>query len=469
MSDRSRVVVIGGGISGLVAARRLSTSPGPRPTVTLLEAEPRLGGKVHTQELDGRPVDTGPDAVMLRVPAMRALIDELGLSPQVAAPAPAGTYLWSRGRLRRLPVGTLFGVPDRIGPLIRSRLLSPAGLLRAGADLVLPRTPVPPDPTVTQLLRPRLGGQVVERLVQPLVGGVHAGSTDELSATSAVPEIAALLRERRSIYRALRTRRSAPAPGPAMVSFTGGLRRLVDALAGDLADVEVRTSTVASAVVRADRGYRVVLTDGTELEADAVVLATPAMVSAGLLSDLLPNAATALAGIRYADVATVTLAYPSTAIGRELDANGFLVPPVEGRFLVGCTWLSSKWPALAGEDRVLIRAMVGRSDDRRWTGLDDDALVARVHGELAEAIGLTRPPTEVLVQRWPGAIPQYTVGHADRVAAIEAATAELPGLHLTGAAYHGAGVASCVADADRTADAVLTRLTALAATSGGAP
>lgn len=468
MDDRARVAVVGGGVSGLAAARQLATTRARAPHLTLLEASPRLGGKVHTQTLVGLPVDTGADAVMVHVPAMRNLIGGLGLTDAVREPAPTGAYLWSRGALRRLPAGRLIGVPDRILPLVRAGLLSPLGLVRAGGDLVLPRRPLPPDPTVTELLEPRFGRELIDRLVQPLVGGVHAGLTDELSAASAVPEIDALVRSGRSAYLAQRRRPKPATAGPALVSFEGGLRRLVDLLAVSLPDdADVRTGVPVTALER-DRGqFRLTLEGGGAVEADAVVLATPAYVTADLLAGVAPSAAAALREIPYVDVATVTLAYPAAAIGRPLDATGFLVPPIEGRLLVGCTWLSAKWARLAGGEHVLLRAMVGRSGDRRWVELDDATLVQRVHDELVAAMGVTGAPAHTLVQRWPRAIPQYTVGHSDRLLRIGDALADVRGLHLTGAAYRGSGVASCVSDAQRTAAVVLAQLSDVMPTSGG--
>jgi oxygen-dependent protoporphyrinogen oxidase len=191
--------------------------------------------------------------------------------------------------------------------------------------------------------------------------------------------------------------------------------------------------------------------DGASIEADVVVLATPAFITARLLADLAPDAATVLAEVPYVDVATIWLAYPRSAMGRPLDGTGFLVPPEENKLLVGCTWSSAKWPHLADDTLVLIRCMVGRRGDCRWLSMDDDTLVSRVHEELVEAMGLTGGPVRQRIQRWPQAMPQYLVGHQSRLDALDATLHRLPGLHLTGAAYRGVGMASCVADAERTA------------------
>ena len=458
MQSRPQVVIVGGGISGLATAHYIHSHLGDKVQLTLVEGGSQLGGKVANQEFSGHLVDTGPDAVLVRAPAMAALLQDLGLGEQIVAPAALGAHVWSRGKLRRLPSGTLFGIPDRLLPLLRSGLMSPAGLARAALDLVLPRGHTSaPDPSIADLVSPRLGSQVFDRLVEPLLGGVHAGRAAELSARSTVPDIVALARKNRSLYLGLRKmrRHAPPATGaPVLVTLTGGLGRLVEALVARLAGDDLRLGSAARVIARVGTGYRVDLAGGQSISADAVVLATPAFVTARLLADLMPDAATVLAEIPYVDVATIWLAYPRSAVGRPLDGTGFLVPPQEGKFLVGCTWSSAKWPHLADDNLVLIRCMVGRRGDRRWLDMDDETMVNRVHDELVEAMGLTAGPNHQSIQRWPQAMPQYLVGHQDRLDALDAAIHHLPGLHLTGAAYRGVGLASCVADAKRTAQDV---------------
>jgi len=458
MQSRPQVVIVGGGISGLATAHYIHSHLGDKVQLTLVEGGSQLGGKVANQEFSGHLVDTGPDAVLVRAPAMAALLQDLGLGEQIVAPAALGAHVWSRGKLRRLPSGTLFGIPDRLLPLLRSGLMSPAGLARAALDLVLPRGHTSaPDPSIADLVSPRLGSQVFDRLVEPLLGGVHAGRAAELSARSTVPDIVALARKNRSLYLGLRKmrRHAPPATGaPVLVTLTGGLGRLVEALVARLAGDDLRLGSAARVIARVGTGYRVDLAGGQSISADAVVLATPAFVTARLLADLMPDAATVLAEIPYVDVATIWLAYPRSAVGRPLDGTGFLVPPQEGKFLVGCTWSSAKWPHLADDNLVLIRCMVGRRGDRRWLDMDDETMVNRVHDELVEAMGLTAGPNHQSIQRWPQAMPQYLVGHQDRLDALDAAIHHLPGLYLTGAAYRGVGLASCVADAKRTAQDV---------------
>jgi oxygen-dependent protoporphyrinogen oxidase len=459
MQSRPHVVIVGGGISGLATAHFIRDHLGDAVQLTLLEAGSQLGGKVANQQFSGHVVDTGPDALLVRVPAMAALLDDLGLSDQIVAPASLGAHVWSRGELRRLPTGTLFGVPDRLIPLLKSRLMSPAGLVRAAGDLVLPRRrPATSDPSIADLVTPRLGKQVFDRLVEPLLGGVHAGRAAELSAHSTVPDIEALARKNRSLYFGLRKmrRNAPPATGaPVLITLVGGLVRLIEELATRLKGTDLRLNTAVRRIVREPAGYRVELAEGESIPADAVVLATPAFVTADLLADEVPGVTAVLGEIPYVDVATVWLAYPRSAMGRPLDGTGFLVPPEEEKFLVGCTWSSAKWPHLADDALVLIRCMVGRRGDRRWLAMDDETLVSRVHEELVEVMGLTARPIRQSIQRWPKAMPQYLVGHQDRLDRLKALMQDLPGLYLTGASYRGVGMASCVADAKRIAQDVV--------------
>jgi oxygen-dependent protoporphyrinogen oxidase len=467
MVTTRRVAVVGGGISGLATAYYLRHLEGtPRPEVTLLEADERLGGKVLTRDSAGLPVDAGPDALLVGSPPLRGLVTDLGLATSLVAPRLRGAYVWSRGRLRRLPQGARFGLPEPLMPLLRSGLLSPLGALRAGLDLVLPRRRMTGDPSVGELLRSRFGREVSERLVEPLLGGVHAGRADVLSASSTIPEIDALSRDNRSLYLGLRrSLRRVPQPSePPLQTIDGGLGRLVDALAAAIGDCDIRLGTAVTGLDRIGDRYRLGLQPasspgaGSSVDADAVVVAAPAFVAADLVQSFSPAAAAALREIPYVDVASVNLVYPPEAVVRPLDATGFLVPPEEGRLLVGCTWLSAKWPHLADPDVMLIRGLVGRYGDQRWMRLTDDELVGRVHDELVSAMGLVRAPRQADVQRWPRALPQYTVGHGDRLERIDAGLRPVAGLLVTGAAYRGVGLAGCVAQARQTADSLAADL-----------
>ena len=429
--------------------------------VTVLEKEPRLGGKVATEMIAGMPVDTGPDGILVRAAPAARMLAQLGLDPLQRSPAATGAFIWVRGRLRRLPAGTLFGVPDRLLPLLRSGLVTPVGFVRAGADLVLPRRDPgeSADPTLEQLLLPRFGRQVFDNLIEPMLGGVHAGRASRLSARSAAPEVMAMISGRRSLYRALHSRPARPS-GPALVGLDGGLQQLIDGLRDAILrspQARIVTGATVSAVRRTDHGYTVLTDRGDPLTVDDVVIAAPAWEAARVLGPLAPAAAAAAAGIPYAGVATVTLGYAPDSFEAPLRGTGFLVPPAERRLLVGCSWLTAKWPQLRSSDLALLRCMVGRDGDQAWADLDDAALTAAVRADLAASMGIRANPIAVHIRRLPQAMPQYTVGHAQRLAALDAALVSLPGVHVTGAGYRGVGIASCLAQAEAAAAAVRGR------------
>lgn len=455
-------------MSGLASALFVRRRLGPTHPVTVLERSDEPGGKVRTVDVAGLAVDTGPDAFLARASDLGGLVDDLGLRSQVVEPMSSGAYVWSRGRLRPLPPGAAFGLPERLWPLLRSGLLSPLGVARAGLDLVLPATRPGGDPTIEELVRPRFGVEVYERLVEPLLGGVHAGDPAVLSAGSAVPEIAALSGGGRSLYLTMRKRRaprdrSARRRPAALVSLHGGMGGLVEALVEAVGPSCVRTGVGVGSIARGPHGSLVLATDRGEIDADDVVLATPSWAAAEILAGSTPIASTLLRDTPYVDVANVTLAYRCGDMPPLPPGTGFLVPPAERELIVGCTWLTSKWPHLAQDEVVLVKAMVGRYGDDRWLRMDDDTLVVQVREGLHRMVGVAADPVDVLVQRWPRSMPQYVVGHADRLAAIDTDLAAAfgggrdgpAGVHLTGAAYRGVGLAGCVAQANATAERIV--------------
>jgi len=451
MPERTQVAVVGGGITGLATAHFLRQAG---LAVTLVEASDTLGGKIQTGELAGVPVEAGPDTFLARVPWAVDLCRELGLGDDLIAPATGKAWLWSRGRLRPLPERHVLGVPTALAPLLRSGVLSPVGAARAALDLVLPRSHSGPDPSVAAVVGRRMGREVVERLVEPLVGGINAGRADRLSLASTARPVSDGAARHRTLLVGLRRAPSAAQGGPVFLGLVGGLRRLVDRLGEEVDDV--RLGTVVTRI-GADAGrYRLACTPGPDVEADSVIVTAPSSAAAAMLSTLSPGAARRLAGIRAASVVTATLAYRPSAVGREIEGAGMLVPRVEGRFLTACTWSTNKWPALAAGGLVLLRASTGRDGDTRAMELDDAEVVRRVHAELAEVLDLREEPVSSLVSRWPQGFPQYDVGHQGRVDAIEAAlAADAPGVLVAGASYRGLGIAACVEQARRAASLVI--------------
>ena len=457
----ARVVVIGGGIAGLAAAHRISADA-PGTEVVVLEASGRLGGRITTMPFAGVQLDMGPDALLSRAPGGIALCRELGLGDELVAPAPGPAYVWSRGRLRPMPAGLLAGLPAGPGELLRSRILSPRGVARAGLDMVLPRGAVPEDETIGALVRRRMGAQVLDRLIDPLLGGINAGSCDELSARAAAPQIAAAAAADRSLVRGLR--KSVPkappgaTPAPMFLTVRGGLGRLVGALV-EHTNAELRTAAQVDAIVPAGDGLEVVLDGGEALAADGVVLAVPAHAAACILRDQAPVAAYELCGISSASVAVVALAYPRDAV-RTPPGSGFVVARDEELGITACTWASAKWPHLGNGPLSIVKCSIGRAaDGTAEVDRDDDELIAIARRELARTLGLTTEPAQALVVRHPQALPQYEVGHVDRIAAARRAVKQvLPGVELAGNAYGGVGLPSCISGAHAAAERVLSRL-----------
>ncbi len=444
------VVVVGGGIGGLAAALALRRQAPPGLRITVVEAGPRLGGKLRTGELDAVAVEEGAEAFLVRRPEALRLAGSVGLAPELVGPATLAASVWCRDRLRPLPARTVLGVPTRLRTL--RGVISPGGIARAALDPWLPRTAAGDDVSVGRYVTARLGREVVEALVDPLLGGVYAGRADELSMAVTVPDLMRTVRRERSLLAAARAGLRPPSAGPVFATLPGGLSRLVDAVAA-ATGAELRTSLPVRELRRTERGWRLTLgsaRDPQRLDADAVVLAVPAAPAARLLGAAVPAAAVELAGLEYASVAIVTLAYrrPVPAPG-----SGLLVPATAGLAVKAVTFSSAKWPHLAPPATgglTVARASIGRHGEPADLQRDDADLVAGAAAELSAMTGAGRPVAS-RVTRWGGALPQYPVGHLDRVARIRAAVALAPGLAVAGAAYDGVGIPACIASGERAA------------------
>jgi oxygen-dependent protoporphyrinogen oxidase len=467
MQREPHVVVVGGGVAGLTAAHRL-TRNGVRATV--LEAGPRLGGKLDASPVAGVPVDAGAESVLTRRPEALDLIRDLGLAERVVHPARVPAALYSRGRLRAFPAGHVMGVPGDLAALARSGVLSWAGTVRAARDLVWPRTPVRGDVPVGAYIGTRLGAEVVDRLVEPMLGGVYAGRADRLSLDATLPQIAPLARTERSLLRAVRRitadRPAASPPAPVFASLRGGLAGLIDALAA-ACGAEVRTGAPVRELRPDGAGWRITAGpdgDVRRVDADGVVLACPAPAAAALLRPFAPAAAAGLSGVAYASMAIATLAYPAAAFPRPPEGSGFLVPAREGLTIKAATFSSVKWPWLAeelraaGPDTIMVRCSIGRVGDDAVLERTDDELAGLAAADLARVCGVAGPPADRRISRWTGGLPQYDAGHGARIDRVRAALGVHPGLALCGAAYDGVGIPACVAGAtaaaDRTAAAI---------------
>ena len=453
--DRRHVAVIGGGITGLVAARELARSGA---AVTLLEAGTTLGGQLRTVTFAGRSVDVGAEALHRGIPQVAQLIDDLGLRKDVVDARPGSAWLWTDRGLRPLPAGVGPSGPTRLGPVLRSRVLSPIGLVRAGFEPLLPRTEVSTDIGVGTYLSSRFGRQVRDRLVDPVLGSLHAGQVDRLSLHAAAPQLAAQAAQHRSLLLAHRARHTGGSP--VFATFRGGLSTLVSALA-DNPFITVQTATMATAIETNTNGYIVHLAPGKTLPVDGLVLAVPAVVAHRLLAPIVPRAAAPLDGLCAVSVATVLVAYPREAIEgvQAFEGTGLLVPSTSGRLLKAATFLSRKWEHLDHQDDFLVRLSAGRAGGLNVTDLSDQELVTGLHADLAAATGVTSGPILSHVERWPGAMAQLEVGHPSRLAEVRAALAPFRGLMLAGAPYDGLGIASCISSGQRAAASLLAEST----------
>jgi protoporphyrinogen/coproporphyrinogen III oxidase len=450
---RARVAVVGGGIAGLTAALHAAVG-GAR--VTLFEGSADVGGKLRMSEVAGLPVDEGAEAMLARRPEGLALVRELGLGDALVYPGTTSASIWSRGALHDMPSGHVMGVPADLSALARSRVLSAAGLARVPLDLVRPPTPRGEDVSVAALVGARMGAEVVERLVEPLLGGVYAGRVEDLSFEATMPGLADASRCHRSLITAARAvRDAAPAgSGPVFTTLTSGLGGLAQALAARLVELDatVRTETMVRELRRTPDGWRLTVGPAREPEAvdtDAVIVAAPARAARRLLAEEVPAAAAELAGIEYASMAIVTLAYSGTAFPEPPRGSGYLVPAVESTGVKAVTFSTAKWPHLidGAPGMVVIRCSIGRYGEEHVLQRSDDELKAMAMTELARTVGVSELPVDVRITRWGGALPQYSVGHLARVARIRAAVAGVPGLALCGAAYDGVGIPACIASA----------------------
>ena len=478
-SPRARVAVVGGGIAGLAAAYFLR---GRGAEVTVLEGSPRIGGKLATSEVAGVAIDSGAEALLARRPEGLDLIRAVGLSDELVYPGTTAASIWTRGQLRTLPRRQFMGVPADFGELAQSQILSPAGLERARRDEDLPATRREADVPVGEYVGARFGSELVDRLVEPLLGGVYAGRADQLSFEATVPGLAQESRRHRSLAEAAASLLGGAEPAggaapPVFTTMAGGLGTLPQAVAR-ASGAQVRTCATVRELARTPARWRLTIgpTAAPEyMNADAVILALPARPASRLVGQLTgPGAASAAAGlaeIESASMAIITLAYPVTAFPEPLTGSGYLVPAVDGRAVKAVTFSTVKWPHLA--DAIhLVRCSVGRIGEESVLQHDDRELAELAACDLAAATGVTGRPVDARVTRWGGGLPQYTVGHMERVGRIRAGIAAQPGLAVCGAAYDGIGIPACIASArlaaDQVADYLATRFRSATSTPANA-
>ncbi len=477
MSRPRTVAIVGGGISGLATAFSLqeqAAAQGVPIRCTVLEAGSSWGGKIVTHRIGDLVTEAGPDSFLSQKPAGLELCAKLGLTDQLVNTNETGkkAFVLYGGRLHELPEGLVTFVPKQLGPFLRSGLLSWGGLARMGLDVVLPRGPAQGDESLASFFRRRFGAQAFDRVLEPLMAGIYAGDAEQMSLKATFPRFHALEQQYGSIIRGMMASRKGAAPssshGPRrtmFVSLRNGLGDLVSAVTARLTrqSVDLRLGCRVEALrVRSHQPgrwmYDLIVHDGSALSCESLVVAAPAYVAADLLRPLTPIAGGLLEMIPYASTATIAMAFPAALVTGAVEGFGFIVPRTEGRDLIAATWTSLKWPHRAPAGQVLIRCYVGGVGREAILEMEDAQLVARVRAELSSICGIKAEPAYVEVNRWRKAMPQYTLGHLDRLTQLDAALSRYGGLVVTGAGYRGVGIPDCIRDGALAAERVLRYL-----------
>jgi protoporphyrinogen/coproporphyrinogen III oxidase len=463
-----RIIVIGGGIAGLAAAHHaveLSIQKSLDIEVMLLEASPRLGGAIATERVGDFLVEAGPDSFITEKPWALRLCERLELTSRLLSTQAAyqKIYVVRRGKLVPLPEGFFLLAPTRLWPFIRTPLFSWGGKLRMAAELFLPRADGMSDESLGAFVRRRFGAEALERVAQPLVGGIYASDPDKLSLGATMPRFKEMERQKRSVILAMwseqrRRARNREAGSGArwslFVTLASGMQELVDTLARQLPERAIRTGAPVTQLRPAGNSWQVEISGKESLTADGVIIAAPSFQAATLLTSAATAAADELKQIPYASTATVSLAYRQEDFPRPPDSFGFVVPADEGPKIMACTFSSLKYPGRAPEGHLLLRAFVGGSLQAKLFADEDAVMEKNVREELRKLLGVTAVPLFSRVWRHPDSMPQYHVGHEARVARIEAALARFPTLALAGSAYHGVGISDCVRTGEEAAEKV---------------
>jgi protoporphyrinogen/coproporphyrinogen III oxidase len=485
IKERKRVVIIGGGIAGLSAAYSLrkmaQANDDTELSITLFESQPRLGGKILTEQVDGFTVEGGPDSYIRQKPWAGQLARQLGLDGELIGTNDERrkTYVLNHGRLTPLPDGVMLIVPTRIWPFVTSTLISWQGKIRMGMDFFIPRRKDDADESLGNFIRRRLGTEALYKIAEPLMSGIHVSDPETQSLLGTFPRYRELEKKYGSLIRGmLASRKAASQPKPAgsnnnghgaahstgptsmFLTFKGGMGQLVDRLVKALANEDIRTGTSVTRLERLPDGrYRITGSDGAQAEADGVILASPAFVSGALVAPFAPELGKLLSGIRYVSTATISVGYRAASFGHPLNGFGVVIPRTEKRQITACTWTSTKFSHRAPEDGVLLRCFVGGPGKEEMVERSDTELIDIVRRELSDLMGVKAEPLFAKVYRWRKGNPQYDVGHLERVSQMHRLCAETaPGMELAGGAYDGVGVPDCIHQGEQAAAKVFQHL-----------
>lgn len=460
---QKQITIVGGGITGLSTAFYLQRELQAQQIdakIVVAEASPSFGGRIHTRERDGFIFEKGPDSFLARKVAITDLIRDLGLEDEVVGTNPYAkkNYILHKNRLYEMPEGMVMGIPSKIKPFITTDLVSFKGKMRAMLDFIKPAHKDSSDESLGHFMERRLGKEVLFKIAEPLLSGIYAGDTYKLSIQATFPQFAQMEREYGSLIRATMKSSKKPAvnlPGQAgkhksvFISFRYGLKTLVQALVKTLEEMQVELKTeraLTSLVKKSDeQGERYVLiySNGDVEESDYVILTLPAHHAASLFPHT--KIEQLLSSIDYVSVANIVLAYNREDIKHPLNGSGFTVPRTEKRFFTACTWTSEKWLHTSPRDKVLLRCYIGRAGAEEWVHMSDYEVIQKVRQDLLETMGIDAEPLFVEVTRLHQSMPQYDVGHLQKVEQIrKEIQSTMPHVWITGAAFHGVGVPDCV-------------------------
>ena len=468
-----RVVIIGGGIAGLSTAYSLiehSRLKGVKdPHITIIEKSANLGGNIKTEKIDGFLVEGGPDCFLSEKPWAMELIKRLGIETSLLPTRkPRGkTFVYHKGKLRLLPEGVILMVPTRMFPLATSSLITIPGKIRMALEFFIPKRKEKTDESLGDFVRRRLGKEALDKIAEPLVAGVHAGDPETMSVRASFPKFVELEEKHGSLIRGMLARmkamRAHVKPGvksniTMFMTLRHGLIELVSAIVSKLEGVEIKTGAGVKGVLKKEGGYEVLVDGGHSIEADSVVIAAPAYVASELVKALDKELSEKLLSIPYVSTATVSIGYKRKDIAHPLDGFGFIVPKIEKRKLMAATWSSIKWEGRAPEDSVLIRCFIGGAKNEELVSLNDKDMTGVALSELKEIMGIDAEPLFIRIFRWIKAMPQYTIGHEERVSKIEELTGRHAGLYFTGSAFKGIGISDTVREGEVTAKKVLRYL-----------
>ncbi|MCQ4086983.1 protoporphyrinogen oxidase [Saccharibacillus sp. JS10] len=465
MAEPRNVVIIGGGLTGLSAAfytRKLLREAGVDPVVTVVEKGSVWGGKIETLHKEGFVIEKGPDSFLARKTAMVDLAKELEIDHELVTTNPEAkkTYLLHKGTLHEMPPGLVLGIPTQIGPFLKSKLVSPAGKIRALMDYVLPARRTEEDESLGHFIERRLGHEVLDNVTEPLLAGIYAGDTRHLSLNSTFPQFGVVEREHGSLIRGMMSGRKPTETHTGtkksmFLTFRQGLQSMVHALVTELSgNVDLRLNTGAESITKLPQGgYTVQLQDGSTLQADDIIVTTPTFATSKLLAPHVNTAA--LDEIKYVSVANVVLAFDKKDIRTNFDGSGFLVPRKEHRTITACTWTSTKWLHTSSDDKVLMRCYVGRAGEQEALKQDDAGLVELVRKDVLDLMGIDAQPLFTEVTRLNHSMPQYPVGHKQKIQDLRTQMAQaLPGVYIAGAGYDGVGLPDCIRQAKEISTAI---------------